>query len=145
MRNSLLFAALMGLGVSAGAAPDPTPLYQQHCVACHGADRLGGMGPALLPQNLERLKKPEALSVIASGRPATQMLGFKDRLKPEEIEALADFIYTPPAVMPQWGEAQIRASRYEPVKSGSLPDKPTPRPAVRWSISTCGARSPTCR
>lgn len=124
MRNSLLFAALMGLGVSAGAAPDPAPLYQQHCVACHGADRLGGMGPALLPQNLERLKKPEALSVIASGRPATQMLGFKDRLKPEEIEALADFIYTPPAVMPQWGEAEIRASRVEPVKPGSLADKP---------------------
>ena len=73
MRNSLLFAALMGLGVSAGAAPDPAPLYQQHCVACHGADRLGGMGPALLPQNLERLKKPEALSVIGSGRPATDV------------------------------------------------------------------------
>ena len=31
-------------------------LYDQHCQACHGADRLGGMGPALLPQSLERLK-----------------------------------------------------------------------------------------
>ena len=64
MRKSLLFACLMWLGVSASAAPDPAPLYQQHCVSCHGADRLGGMGPALLPQNLERLKKPEALAVI---------------------------------------------------------------------------------
>ncbi len=109
MKRSLLFACLMSLGISTSAAPDPAPLYQQHCVACHGADRLGGMGPALLPQNLERLKKPEALAVIASGRPATQMLGFKDKLKPEEIQALADFIYTPPAVVPQWGEAEIRA------------------------------------
>ncbi len=124
MRKSLLFAWLILLGSSAGAAPDPAPLYQQHCVSCHGADRLGGMGPALLPQNLERLKKPEALAVITSGRPATQMLGFKDQLKPEELQALADFIYTPPAVMPQWGEAEIRASRVEHVKPGSLPDKP---------------------
>ncbi|MDG4549931.1 MAG: cytochrome D1 domain-containing protein [Candidatus Contendobacter sp.] len=115
----------MLLGFTASATPDPAPLYQKHCVACHGADRLGGLGPALLPQNLERLKKPEALAVITSGRPATQMLGFKDQLKPEEIQALADFIYTPLATPPQWGEAEIRASRYEAVKPGSLPDKPS--------------------
>ena len=100
MRKSLLFACLMWLGVAASAATDPAPLYQRHCVSCHGADRLGGMGPALLPQNLERLKKPEALAVIASGRPATQMMGFQDQLKPEEIQALTDFVYTAPAVMP---------------------------------------------
>jgi cytochrome c553 len=124
MRKSLLFACLMWLGFAASAAPDPAPLYQQHCISCHGVDRLGGMGPALLPQNLERLKKPEALSVIASGRPATQMLGFQDKLKPEEIQALAEFIYTPPAVMPQWGEAEIRASRVEHVKTDTLSAKP---------------------
>ncbi len=32
-------------------------LYLQQCAACHGPDRLGGMGPALLPENLGRLKK----------------------------------------------------------------------------------------
>ena len=124
MRKSLLFACLMLLGVAASAAPDPAPLYQQHCVSCHGADRLGGMGPALLPQNLERLKKPDALAVITSGRPATQMLGFKDKLKPEELQALTDFVYTAPAVMPQWGEAEIRASRVEHVKADALSAKP---------------------
>jgi cytochrome c553 len=125
MRKILLFAGLMLLlEVAVSAAPDPAPLYQQHCIACHGVDRLGGMGPALLPQNLERLKKPEALAVITAGRTATQMAGFQDKLKPEEIQALADFIYTPPAVMPQWGETEIRASRVEPFKSGTLPDKP---------------------
>ena len=35
-------------------------LYLQQCAACHGPDRLGGMGPALLPENLGRLKKAEA-------------------------------------------------------------------------------------
>ncbi|MBK7542272.1 MAG: cytochrome D1 domain-containing protein [Candidatus Competibacter sp.] len=123
MKKVLLFAGSITLS-AASAAPDPAPLYQHHCVACHGVDRLGGLGPALLPQNLERLKKPEALAVITAGREATQMQGFKDKLKPEEIQALADFIYTPPAVTPQWGEAEIRASRYEAVKPGSLPDKP---------------------
>ena len=124
MRKSLLLFSLLLPGVAVSAAPDPALLYQQHCVACHGGDRLGGMGPALLPQNLERLKKPEALVVITAGRTATQMAGFQDQLKPEEIQALADFIYTPPTVMPQWGETEIRASRVEPFKPGSLPDKP---------------------
>ena len=124
MKKALVFAGLLTLNAVAFAAPDPAPLFQQHCIACHGVDRLGGLGPALLPQNLERLKKAEALTVITAGREATQMQGFKDKLKPEEIQALADFIYTPPAVMPQWGEAEIRASRVEPVKPGSLPDKP---------------------
>ena len=36
-------------------AQDP---YQANCASCHGADRLGGIGPALLPENLSRLKKP---------------------------------------------------------------------------------------
>ncbi len=82
------------------------------------------MGPALLPQSLERLKKPEALTVITVGRPATQMAGFQGQLKPEELQALADFVYTPPAVTPQWGEAEIRASRVEYAKAEALPDKP---------------------
>lgn len=124
MKKILLIAGLLALSTPVVAAPDPAPLYQQHCVVCHGVDRLGGLGPALLPQNLERLKKAEALTVITAGRPATQMQGFQDKLKPDEIQALAEFIYTPPAVMPQWGEAEIRASRVEPVKPGSLPDKP---------------------
>lgn len=124
MNKGLPFACLMWLGFAASAAPDPAPLYQQHCASCHGADRLGGMGPALLPQNLERLKKPEALRVIAAGRPATQMPGYQDQLKPEEIQALADFIHTPPAVPPRWGEAEIRASRIEYAKADELPNQP---------------------
>ena len=94
MKKRFLFAALLGLAGTAHAAPDPAPLFQQHCIACHGVDRLGGLGPALLPQNLERLKKAEALTVITAGREATQMQGFKDKLKPEELQALAEFIYT---------------------------------------------------
>jgi hypothetical protein len=55
---------------------DAAALYQQHCASCHGAQRTGGMGPALLPESLERLRRPEALKVIGEGRTATQMPGF---------------------------------------------------------------------
>ena len=41
-------------------ADSPQVLYQQHCSACHGGARLGLMGPALLPDNLARLRKPDA-------------------------------------------------------------------------------------
>lgn len=32
-------------------------LYEQHCSVCHSADRIGGTGPALLPESLGRIKK----------------------------------------------------------------------------------------
>lgn len=99
-------------------------LYQQHCAQCHGADRLGGQGPALLPENLGRLKPKAAIQVISEGRPATQMQGFKAVLGAEQIQSLADYIYAPLAEIPVWGMEQIKASRIETHKPGSLPDTP---------------------
>ena len=43
-------------------------VYQKNCASCHNANRLGGMGPALLPANLKRLRKNKAIKVIAEGR-----------------------------------------------------------------------------
>ena len=85
--------------------------YQTHCAACHGADRLGGMGPALLPENLERLKKPAAAAMIRDSRPGVQMPAFGDKLTAQEVARLVEFIYSPPASEPRWGGAEIRASR----------------------------------
>lgn len=99
-------------------------LFTQHCASCHGAERLGGTGPALLPENLERLRKPEAIKTITSGRIATQMPAFGDKLATEDVQSLIDFIYSAPAQVPVWGEQEIRASRVEYFKFGSLPDKP---------------------
>ncbi|HXF66155.1 MAG TPA: cytochrome D1 domain-containing protein [Burkholderiales bacterium] len=106
------------------AQAQPQRLYAEHCAACHGADRLGGMGPALLPENLARLKRQEAERVILHGRPATQMPGFGDRLGASEARSLAEYIYTPLAALPRWGEPEIRASRIEHAKPGSLPARP---------------------
>ena len=93
------------------ADPDAVKLYAGHCAACHGADRLGGQGPALLPENLGRLMGPRASAVIANGRAATQMPGFGATLDKGEIAALAAYIATPLKQVPPWGSAEISASR----------------------------------
>jgi len=111
-------AALVAMSV------DANKVYQAHCASCHGADRLGGAGPALLPGNLDRLRRPDAIKTITEGRQATQMPAFGASLSAQEITALTELIYAPLATTPTWGMDEIRASRLEYVKTGSLPDKP---------------------
>jgi dihydro-heme d1 dehydrogenase len=114
----------LSLAAAWASAADAPALYQRHCAACHGADRLGASGPALLPENLARLKKPEALATLRDGRPATQMPAFGQAVSAEELAALAEWIYTPVLPVPSWSEADIRASRVEHFAPGSLPDQP---------------------
>ena len=77
------------LHASEARAQGAESLYQTHCASCHGVDRLGAMGPALLPENLERLKRGAAEQVIAQGRAATQMPAFAENLDPAHIKSLA--------------------------------------------------------
>ena len=102
----LFFLSLIvpGLALANGA-------YEKHCAACHGADRLGGMGPALLPENLARLKKAQAARMIRESRAGVQMPAFGQTLSAGEIDALVELIYSPVVPAPRWGEAEIRASR----------------------------------
>jgi DNA-binding beta-propeller fold protein YncE/cytochrome c553 len=113
--------ALALLGLQAQAA-EPQKLFQEHCAACHGADRLGITGPALLPESLARLRKPAAVQTVTEGRAATQMLPFAEKLAKDEIQAVVDWIYTPVVPAPAWSEAQMKASRV--VHFAGLPDKP---------------------
>ena len=119
MRRFFLLLAFLLPGISVGQN-----LYDTHCASCHGADRLGGMGPALLPENLERLKKPQAAAMIRESRPNVQMPAFRQTLSEAQIAGLVDFIYSPPASEPVWGEAQIRGSRVVYQDPASLPSKP---------------------
>jgi len=123
-RAFCIFPAILIMASPARAVEPAAAVYAQHCASCHGADRLGDSGPALLPENLERLRKSEALKVIASGRAASQMPGFGGKLSAADIQAVTDFIYTQPASEPVWGLDEINASRIEYYKAGSLPDKP---------------------
>ena len=126
--GAALFCALLGTllaGTGAAAAtPDAGALYAKHCAGCHGADRLGGIGPALLPQNLKRLRRAAARKAITRGLPATQMPGFGKRLPADAIAAVLDLIYTPLDRVPPWGRSEIRASHriFHPLDE--LPDRP---------------------
>ena len=100
----------MAINPVSATETDATALFHEHCASCHGSERLGSIGPALLPENLRRLRKNKAATVIGNGLPATQMPAFKDRLKSAQIESLVEYIYTKPASTPTWGATQISAS-----------------------------------
>ena len=108
--RAALLALALGWAGLAQAAPDGEALYAANCAECHGEARLGGTGPALLPDNLGRLKPKAAAEVIRSGRGQTQMPAFEDVLDEAEIEALVALVYTPPATVPTWDMAEISAS-----------------------------------
>lgn len=111
LRELLLLAALATAATSAIAAPDAAQLYAEHCASCHGSDRLGSQGPALLPENLGRLTGARVAAVIAQGRTATQMPAFAPMLSKSEIGALSVYITTPLPAVPPWGEQEIARSR----------------------------------
>lgn len=119
----VMVLATAGTVARAEGEPDAPALFKTHCATCHGADRLGLMGPALLPESLERLRRPEAEKTITAGRVATQMPAFSGTLSPGEIQALAQWLYTPVSPRPSWTEADIRRSRVVPT-----PDPADPAP-----------------
>ncbi|MCP5150689.1 MAG: c-type cytochrome [Ectothiorhodospiraceae bacterium] len=102
----LLLAVASATADDGGAA-----LYATHCASCHGADRLGAIGPALLPENLGRLPRKRASAVVAAGLPATQMPAFSEILTPSQIAAVVGHVYSPLAEVPPWGQAEIESTR----------------------------------
>jgi mono/diheme cytochrome c family protein/DNA-binding beta-propeller fold protein YncE len=99
-------------------------LYLRLCASCHGADRLGGAGPALLPSNLGRLRKADAAVVIKDGRAATQMPPFDRQLHEADVQQLVEFIYSTPDTDLTWDSEAINASRILLDNAHTLPDKP---------------------
>ncbi len=115
--------------MSAFASPVHSPLnasrlYKDNCQSCHGVDRLGGMEPALFPENLSRLRKNKAINVISHGRAATQMPAFAKKLSKQQNASLVDYIYTAPKTMPKWDLADIKASHIQHFQQNKLPNTP---------------------
>lgn len=125
--STLLFLASMTASASAAqisAAERAKINYQVNCAVCHGEDRLGLMGPALLPENLSRLKKKVATETISAGRIATQMPGFANTLSEADIAGLVEFIFSKPAVAPSITMAQMKASQTIFKRESELVEKP---------------------
>jgi mono/diheme cytochrome c family protein/DNA-binding beta-propeller fold protein YncE len=131
----LLTIALILLSISASvlakenSAKTPSTLqsgeklYITHCQSCHGIERLGAMGPALLPENLARFRKNKAIKVINKGRAATQMPAFNKTLNNTEIASLVDYIYTPSKASLKWNLADINASKVQHFDQSKLPNE----------------------
>lgn len=117
-----VLSVLPGMGVADG--DEAKQVYDEYCASCHSADRLGGIGPALLPENLKRLRKKNAIGVIAGGRPASQMPGFSEVLTSEQIVALTELIYTPLDSVPEWTMAHIEETRIIHTAESDLPEAP---------------------
>ncbi|MCP4981529.1 MAG: cytochrome C oxidase Cbb3 [Gammaproteobacteria bacterium] len=125
--GAIIKSACIGLALVASApagAQDASGLYQAQCAECHNPHRLGGMGPALLPGNLKRLRKKAAIEVISNGRIATQMPAFSDRLSRAEIESLVEYIYTPSNETIVWNLPQISASHIIHNREQDLSEQP---------------------
>ncbi len=121
---ALVLTLVLAVGTQPTLASDPAALYTQHCVACHGAARLGGMGPALLPESLARLREGELGAVLRDGRAATQMPAFGATLAAPDLQALARWLRTAPAEAPQWDAGAIRGSHVVHHAPGTLPARP---------------------
>ena len=62
----IMLALLLALPAQAAEDTETAAVFKEHCSECHGAGRLGAIGPALLPENLKRLRKKQAVATIAT-------------------------------------------------------------------------------
>jgi len=111
-RNAIrTICVLMALAIASAIQADTASNYSEHCASCHGQDRLGGLGPALIPETLKRMRGPKVADVIRVGRTSTQMPAFETTLDSAEIEALSQYLKQPLENLPPWGAAEIMQSR----------------------------------
>ncbi len=82
---------------------DPAPqrqqqlleLLKQDCGACHGLTLKGGLGPALLPENIKHQSDESLVHAIQNGRPGTPMPPWRDFISVAETEWLVRYLRKP--------------------------------------------------
>jgi len=97
-------------------------VYAKYCVACHRADGGGLVGPNLTDNYwIHGAKFSDNVGVIWNGVPAKGMVTWKSVLKPNDIYAVASYIYT------LRGE-KLGAPGKPPEDDAKLAPDPTPSP-----------------
>jgi nitrite reductase (NO-forming) / hydroxylamine reductase len=124
-------------GEEAAGEPDPhagvgsvrdksvSAYYADSCSGCHGPDRRGATGPALLPQ---RLTQEDAyyFDVIKDGKPGTAMPPWSSLLSDEEIFSLVSYIRSEVSEEAlEWTLEDIQASHAVMIAEADLPTAPT--------------------
>ena len=124
----IITTALAACGGEKGPVVQDKPVaefFLDSCSGCHGADRRGATGPALLPQRLTQTDE-YYFGVIQNGKPGTVMPPWGSVLSEDDINTLIAFIRSePPAESLTWSEEDMRASLEVLVPADQLPDAPT--------------------
>ena len=72
------FCSLVLLAPALAHAQSTAPqTYERLCAGCHGSGRLGGTGPALIPETLSRIRGPVLAEVIGKGRSGNANAGIR--------------------------------------------------------------------
>ncbi len=82
-----------GSPIATTAGADAPTIFAQSCSSCHGVNGQGGIGPSLNASDLEERTDDYLRDVIGRGKGG--MPAFGDRLYPEDIENLIDFLRSP--------------------------------------------------
>lgn len=81
------------LDTSAAAIEQGKAIYLQNCVACHGAERQGGIGPSLADTTWIHGNTREAvLLVITNGVPEKGMPNWGQMIGPEKVAEVAAYV-----------------------------------------------------
>ena len=127
----------------AHAAVDGAALYQQHCAACHGAQREGAAGPNLADATWAKVKPQKAAleKFISTGSPTNGMPAWKGTLEPAKIAAIANYLLHP-------GAAAKGAGKNAPAVAGAAakyPELANFKLPVGFSMSVFSDQVPAAR
>jgi cytochrome c55X len=100
LQSLLLLCLTTACIPSTGLAAEPSPerqrelrnLLKNDCGACHGLTLQGGMGPALLPDNLAGKPDGFLVSTILNGRKGTAMPPWQTFMNHDEALWLVGFL-----------------------------------------------------
>ncbi|MCP5368430.1 MAG: cytochrome c [Hyphomicrobiales bacterium] len=94
----ILAAALAAWSAAAAAGPDAARqkellyMLKHDCGSCHGMTLKGGLGPALLPENLRDRADEDLHESIVNGHPGTAMPPWGPLLGPGEARWLVTIL-----------------------------------------------------
>ncbi|MEZ4776561.1 MAG: cbb3-type cytochrome c oxidase N-terminal domain-containing protein [Bacteroidia bacterium] len=100
-------------------------IYMTNCIACHGAQGQGGVGPNLTDQYwIHGGGISNIFKTIKYGVPEKGMISWQDQLKPKEMQEVASFILTFQGTNPPDGKAP-QGDLYQPEESAPSPEATT--------------------
>lgn len=104
-------------------------VYTQYCVACHGAEGQGGVGPNLTDEYwLHGGSIKDVFHTVKEGVPAKGMIAWKSQLKPNQIQQVSSFILSLQGTKPA-GAKEPQGEKYVP--QGEKPAEPAQPVALK--------------